>query len=376
VIEPLEGGAWMHMAELAAGLRDRGHDVEIAQPASELRGSQLRELGLTVHEIPLGTTMKAVVENVAGYRAIRALLRDGGYDLVHLHDLEAGVLGRIAARRTGVPCVFTPNGFSHRTEHLRGRPFGRGRRLFTLNLERALAPLAGRILAVSQDERDAAVADRVAKPERFAVVHYGVLDGSAGAEPDPELLAFAGGEPLVGFMTRMVTRKGVDVLLDALVLLRDRGTLPRVALVGNGDRYDDVAARVARDGLSERVDVRPFAPPVWPRLAAFDVFVLPTLWDVFPIAVLEAMAAGVPVIASDVHGLPESVDDGVTGLLLPAGDAAALADAIERLVDDAELRARMGAAGRDAYERRFQPSVMVEAIEAVYRDVVSTNPTL
>jgi glycosyltransferase involved in cell wall biosynthesis len=174
----------------------------------------------------------------------------------------------------------------------------------------------------------------------------------------------------VGFITRLVTRKGVDVLLDALVLLRDRGGLPRTALVGNGDRRNDLIARIADEGLSDRVIVRPFATPVWPKLAALDVFVLPSLWDVFPIAVLEAMAAGLPVVASATGGLPEAVDDGVTGLLVEPGQAASLADAIARLVADADLRSRMGAAGREAYERRFQPSQMVDAIEDIYVELL------
>lgn len=370
VIEPLEGGVGTHVLDLGAGLLERGHDVEIALPRSASRAADFETLGVPLHDVPLVPEIAAAADNFRAFRGLLSVMRQGRFDVVHVQDLKAGALGRPAARLAKVPAiVYTPHGFAHRTQHMRGRSGTRLRRALTFGVERSLTPITDRIVAVCEDELLAAVADGVAPADRFTVVPYGVADGS-GADPDPELSAFAAGEPLVGFMTRLVTRKGVDILLDALVLLRDRGALPRTALVGNGDRRDDLVARITEEGLGDRVTVRPFSTPVWPKLAAFDVFVLPTLWDVFPIAVLEAMAAGVPVVASDVNGLPESVDDGVTGMLVESGRAEPLADAIARQVADVGLRSRMGAAGRAAYERRFQPPRMVDAIEGVYRELL------
>ena len=141
-------------------------------------------------------------------------------------------------------------------------------------------------------------------------------------------------------------------------------------MIGEGPLHEEVAERIARADLAGRVHLLPFAPPVWPRLAVFDIFVLPSLWEGLPVAALEAMAAGLPVVASDVDGVGEAVVHERTGLLVPPGDPERLAAAIAELAADPARRAALGAAGRRRYEESFTPQTMVERMEALYRSVV------
>jgi colanic acid/amylovoran biosynthesis glycosyltransferase len=167
--------------------------------------------------------------------------------------------------------------------------------------------------------------------------------------------------------------KGHAVLLDACRLLRDRGVRARVLLVGDGELRRRLAARIAREGLSGRVELLGARPheEIPELLAAATAMVLPSVrardgqMEGIPVALMEAMAAGVPVIATRLSGIPELVADGETGLLVPERDPAALAGAMERLAGDPVLGAQLAAAARDAVAARFDRTRNVAALQAL-----------
>jgi glycosyltransferase involved in cell wall biosynthesis len=177
----------------------------------------------------------------------------------------------------------------------------------------------------------------------------------------------------VGFLARLHEQKAPLILIEALRELRDRGARFRAALVGSGPLAGAVRERTAAEGLDDIVSLLPFPGEVAPVLAAFDLYVLPSLWEALPIGILEAMSTGLPVVASQVAGVPEEVDEGRTGLLVPPGDVGALASAIERLVDDEHLRREMGRAGREICHERFSVDRMVDRMEAVYARAVASS---
>jgi glycosyltransferase involved in cell wall biosynthesis len=196
-----------------------------------------------------------------------------------------------------------------------------------------------------------------------------VLNGVAvdrEAVPDPRLVAFAGGEPLLGFVAGLRDQKGLPVLLDALERLADGGELPRTAIVGNGPEAAEVDRRLADPRLAGRVTRFAFTGPMEHHLAALDLFVLPSLWEGLPIALLEAMAMGVAPVASAVGGTPEAVDDGRTGWLVPPGDAGALAGRLRAAMADGALRERVAAAAQAEAAARFGLERMVDELEALY----------
>jgi glycosyltransferase involved in cell wall biosynthesis len=196
------------------------------------------------------------------------------------------------------------------------------------------------------------------------------------ADPDPRLRALHDGRPVVGFAARLHPQKAPLLLLDALEELQRRAIPFAAALVGDGPLADAVQERIARTELRDHVLVLPFCPDAAAILAGFDVYALPSLWESLPIALLEAMSAGLPVVAADTGGVREAVLNGDTGLLHPPGDATALADALQRLLTDPELRARMGAAGRARQAAEFSLDSMIEGVERAYRRALTvTSPT-
>jgi glycosyltransferase involved in cell wall biosynthesis len=373
LFDPPSGGVPEHVRQLTAGLMERGFQITVAGRPHAAPRAWLEAHGVRYVVLPQFVgDMVALRKDAPTFRAIVELLRRERFDLIHTHQQKAGLLGRLAAPLARTPALYTPNSLTHRFMFVRPYPRARSRYLKTLWMERVLGPLTAAFIAVSEEERDGAVHDRIIRADRVHVIRNGVdFDDSLPA--DPRLLEFRGEGPLLGFLAALRNQKGLPTLLDALELLARRGEAPRFAIVGSGPEDSAVRARVLGGPLRKSTLVLPFEGRVEPYLRAFDAFVLPSYWEGMPLAVLEAMAAGLPVVASAIGGTPEAVADGETGFLVPVDDASALAQRMAQVAAAADLRARMGAAGRARWEAEFQVERMVEETAALYERVVAAR---
>src|SRR5256714_1003093 len=162
--------------------------------------------------------------------------------------------------------------------------------------------------------------------------------------------------------------------IRAAARLRSSGRLPgRLAIVGNGPLEGEVRDEIDRLGVHEHVRWFPYGGAVGPHLAALDLFVLPSAWEALPLSLLEAMSCSLPILATDVGGTPEVVEDGVTGRIVPHGDELELAVGLLELLTDPALRARLGEAGRRTYEARFRLGRMLDETEALYRELLGVT---
>ena len=373
LFDPPSGGVPEHVRQLTAGLLERGFEITVAGPLDASPRAWLEAHGVRYVVLPrLVGDMLALRDDAPTFRAIVELLRRERFDLVHTHQQKAGLLGRLAAVPARTPALYTPNSLTHRFMFVRPYPRARSRYLKTLWMERALGPLTTAFIAVSEEERDGAVRDRIIRPSRVHVIRNGVdFDDSIPA--DRRLLDFRGDGPLLGFLAALRSQKGLPTLLDALEILARRGEAPRFAIVGTGPEEPAVRARVLGGPLRESTLLLPFEGRVEPYLRAFDAFVLPSYWEGLPLAVLEAMAAGVPVVASAIGGTPEAVTHGESGFLVGVGDATELATRMAEMAAQPDLRARMGAAGRARWEAEFRVERMVDETAALYERVVAAR---
>jgi len=366
LFEAAEGGLPEQVHRLTVGLSERGHEITVAGPAQSSKRSAMSAAAREYVPVELVGSLVAPASDLRALAGVISLLRRRRFDLVHAHGLKPGLLARGVAPLFGVPVVYTPHGFVYRFQHLRPRRSSRLRAALILGAERLLRRRLRALIAVSREERHAAVQDGVAPADRVFLVENGVQP-ELGAAPDPALARFGAEGPLFGLVASLRDQKGLPTLLDALELLARQGRPVRFAIVGNGPLEAMVRARVAAPGLAATTLWVPFAGRVEPYLAALDAFVLPSYWEGMPIALLEAAAMGLPAVASAVNGTVEVVQEGETGLLVPSHDSLALAEAIDRLAGDAGLRAVMGAAAREQAARRFAGQRMVDETEAVYR---------
>lgn len=372
--QPPDGGLPEHVRALATGLVASDHEVTVTGPADAVVRADLESAGARFEPIDLRGRFVAPGPDRRALDVLGVQLRDGGFDLVHAHGQKAGLLARLAARRADVPAIYTPHCLVYRTQVARPRPGAAARARLGLAMERALGRRTAAIVAVAEEERLAAVADGLAPKERVVTILNGVMvDGSA--TPDPELVAFRAEGPLLGFVSALRDQKGLATLLDALERLGADGQALRFAIVGNGPLREEVVRRLAGSALESSTRLVPFGGRSDPYLAALDGFVLPSYWEGMPIALLEAMAMGLPAVASAVGGIPEAVVEGETGLLVPPRDAAALARALRQLAAmDAEERSRMGAAAAARARERFSVKRMVAQTATLYASVAAGEP--
>ena len=371
--EPEAGGVPEHVLRLSLGLKERGHDVTVTGPPNGRPRGPLEGAGIRYLPLPWNGSVPAPGDDRRVLHGLAMLLGDREIGVVHAHGQKAGLLARMAARRAHLPAVYTPHSFVYRTQMLRPRRGMRVRRALALGAERRLGRHTATLVAVAREEAAAAIADGVVRPDRVRVIEYGVAP-DASLPADAELMEFRGDGPLIGFVATLRFQKGLPTLLDALELLAEQGRAPRFAIVGDGPMEGDVAQRLGSGPAGAHTVLRPFGGRVEPYLSAFDALVLPSLWEGMPIAVLEAMAMGVPVVATSVNGTPEAVSDGRTGLLVPPGDPPALADAIATIAADAEARERMGAAARDEAAERFGMARMLDDLEGLYLELRDAPP--
>ncbi len=366
-------GGQVQVFLLLDGLRRRGHRNVLFCPPGSRQETVARERGIETVPVAMRNDL-----HLAAVSRIAAGLRTCGADVAHLHTGRANWLGGWAARRARVPAVTTRRMDHPVRRHLVNRlVYGRFVRFAV-----GIAPAVSRRLVEGGVD-----------PAKVRTI-WSTVDAAALAPATPRAAVRAAldtpDDALVLLLAAHLShRKGFDVALRALAELVGEGDAGGWSEAGGADHDGrHVVAWIAGDGperpalealadalgIADRVRFAGRRDDVPDLLAAADVFVMPSRSEGLGIAALEAMAAGLPVVASAVGGLGEAVVDGRTGLLVPPDDPAALAAALGRLVDDGALRARLGAAGPGRVDEGFRPEQMVAAYEDLYREMLGEAP--
>lgn len=346
------GGAETMLFHLAEGLRARGHSVQLVLPAggNGPLGTRFRDAGFATH----GFTLRRAIDP-ACVRSLAAYFTEQRIDVAHSHMFTMGVYGTAAARRAGIGHAITMHGTGRETAVLRRR----------IALRWAFRR-SDAAVAVSQALRAELRALLGPVADRARVIPNGIPALAGDAARVRAELALRADELLVLAVGNMYHNKAHRLLLEALSRLP--AELPwRVAIAGREEEATpELRAFVAAQRWEGRAHILGPRHDVADLLAAADVWTMPSLREALPMSLLEAMICGTPVVASRVGGIPEAVRDGVEGLLVPPGDVDALADALRRLLTDAELRRRVGEAGRARAAADFGLDAMTAAHELMY----------
>ncbi len=348
-------GSENHLLLLLPALRARGHDVRLVMLHEGEAGAEELAVRLEAADVPVERLrIRAAVDPAAFVRLLRAIRRLRP-DVLHTHLVHADFHGLVAGRLARVPLlVSTKHGFN---------PF-RGRRAFAV-ADRAVARLADVHVAISAGLARYLAESEGFDEERFEIVHYGLVPGPA---PPP-----APTEPRLAIVGRLIPIKGHDTLLAALARVREEFPDVTLEIAGDGQLEPELRATVERLGLPSAVRFLGRVAPPAPVFERAAVVVVPSRGEGLGMVALEAMERGRAVAASDVGGLPEIVADGVTGLLVPPDDPAALAAAIGELLRDPARTAAMGASGRDRALTEFAQDRCTDRIEALYRAALETG---
>lgn len=306
-------------------------------------------------------------------RALRELTRRWAAsppDIIHTHSSKAGVVGRVAAVRAKVPSiVHTVHGWSAHP----GMPIGLSYPVTWI--ERCLAGRTDRLILVSQADRDWAARRRIGREDTYRVVRSGVPLARFARQPGRRQsarasLGLAPGAPVVGSVMRLCPQKDPTCLLQAFATALHTVPDAHLVIVGDGPSEAEVRRQISRLGLVGSVCLAGNRSEVPELLAAFDAFALSSAWEGLPRVAIEAVAAGVPIVATRVGGLSEVVEDGLTGLLVAPHDPTSLGEAMVALLTDRGRAARMAEAGLGAIAS-FDAALMARDLTSVYEELAS-----
>jgi glycosyltransferase involved in cell wall biosynthesis len=347
---PPDGGVTRHVIDLVEGLDPERWVVDLACPPGSDPWLELGDRqGIRLH--PLAPGKEPRVSDAADFRRILGLVAQA--DVVHAHASKAGFLTRLAAalRRRRDAVVFTPHAWSFWANEQRARLW--------LRLERRSARWCQAIVAVADAERRAGLAAGIGSESQYHVIRNGI-DPSPFERPRRVV---PGRVLLVG---RLAPQKRPDLAIRAVAEVRRRRPDVQLDVAAHGPLERETAALVGELGLGDSVRLLGKRDDVADLLAEAECFLLTSDYEGCPYTVLEAMAAGVPVVASRVGGLPELVADGETGVLFEPGNPHAAAAALGGLLDYPERARAFGAAGRERVRKEFGRERMVRDTVAVY----------
>ncbi len=351
------GGAQSYVRDLIASPQ-KEYDIAVAAHGEGPLRSAAMELGIPF--VPLRHVRRnlSLVHDPLGLVELVRLFRRLRPEIVHLNSSKAGVLGRLAASLARVPVrIFTAHGWAFKATT------GVGATLY-LWADRAVRPLTTMVICVSENELRAGIAARVCLPARSTVIKNAVEVGRPGRSDRGH-----GVRPAeIVSVGRLAEPKDFSTLVAAFALLP--AGCARLRLLGDGPQRGRIEAQIDDLGLTDSVELAGEVADVGPYLEQADVFVLSSSSEGMPISVLEAMAAGLPVVASAVGGLAEVVVEGETGYLVPPGDAGALAARLAELAGDPGSAARLGNAGYRRAEECFSLPRWRERHLELYRSLL------
>jgi glycosyltransferase involved in cell wall biosynthesis len=374
VMEATIGGTKRHLLALIRGLDRSTFHVEVAAPKVRSEAfddvsfsDEVAAAGIPQHYVEMQRAISPASDAACLIQLLGIMAR-GHYDVVHTHSSKAGFLGRLAAKMARVPAVVhTPHGF-----YFLNQPGG-GKRSFYLNLERSAGLATDCLIALSSTELAEAIDNRIIADRKTVLIENGIQ------VPDPrggdavarlrESLA-PGATCIAGTVARFTPQKGPQDFVRMARALADMVPGVQVLWCGDGEmraEVEDLARELGVDGTLRFLGYR---TDVLDVMAAMDLFILTSYWEGLPYTVLDAMALRKPVVATAAVGTRDIVQDGVTGLLTPVGDAEAAARAAARVLSSPEEASAMGEAGREIILRRFSQEAMVKRTGQLYLDLV------
>ena len=351
------GGAQVHVKDLAIALQRDGHKVLVLTGERGIYNQDLEQAGI---ESVACEHLQKQISPFADGKSLRYILHIMDLfkpDLIAAHSSKTGILGRLASKITKIPCIFTAHGWSLTT----GIP--EPNRTIYRVLEKLTAPLADKIICVSEYDRQIGLKAKMSE-DKLLTIHNGMKDIAPELKANP-----VRAEPIkVAMVARFDRQKDHKTLVEAFLDLN-----AELILIGDGPSLSPIRQRVEQLGMSDRVSFLGFRQDIAEILATVQIYTLISNWEGLPCTIIEAMRAGLPVVASDVGGVKEIVLDGQTGYVVPRGDVATLRQKLGYLIDNEQARISMGIMGRQKYESQLTFEHMYDKTLSTYKSVIAQS---
>ncbi|MEL6494402.1 MAG: glycosyltransferase family 4 protein [Cyanobacteria bacterium J06623_7] len=348
------GGAQVHVKDLAIALQQDRHKVLVLTGEAGVYNQDLEQAG--IESVSCKDLQKQISPFADGksLRYILHIIELFQPDLIAAHSSKTGILGRLASKITHIPCIFTAHGWSFTT----GIP--EPNRTIYRWLEKLTAPLADKIICVSEYDRQIGLKAKMDRA-KLLTVNNGMKDITPELQANP-----ADSDPVkVAMVARFDRQKDHDTLIKAFKDLN-----AKLILIGDGPTLATTQQKVARLNMSDRVEFLGFRQDIAEILSQVQIYTLVSNWEGLPCTIIEAMRAGLPVVASDVGGVKEIVLDGQTGYVVDRGDAVTLSQKLSYLISNPAARISMGIMGRQKYESQLTFQHMYEQTLSAYKSAL------
>lgn len=353
------GGITAYMLNLVKALHKKNGVEFLVASRGGATEEKFKELGVEHILLPLTTKCEVSPKVFLSALRLKALIKKEGIDVIHANTRVTQVLAALLSRATGIPFISTCHGY------------------FKRRLTRRLFPCWGlKVIAISDQVLKHLIHDFHLETRCIALVYNGIdLEKFRPFEKKvidekKERLGLDENKKIIGHIGRLSSVKGQKFLIQAASLLARRRKDVQFLIIGDGDEKDNLLNLIVADEvLKDIVFLKPTVKDTSLVLAVMDVFVMPSLQEGLGLSILEAQAQGIPVVASRVGGIPTVIEDGVTGLLCEPAEAHALAEKIEKLLDDPSLRASLVEKGFKRLKEKFSLGLMAEKTKKIYEEV-------
>ncbi|MEZ8382355.1 glycosyltransferase family 4 protein [Vibrio splendidus] len=353
------GGAQVHVRDLSLSLKKLGHEVIVVSGEQEGLLDILKSEGVVTFVVPCLDRNINLYRDFMSIISLIKIIRTHNPDLVGLHSSKAGILGRVAAKFCRKPVVFTAHGWAF------ADGISERKKQIYIFLERYFSRFANKIITVSEQDKLLAKSYRVSCDNKQVVIHNGVSD-YADCKPVDTLPRNTINLIMVA---RLSDQKDHKILINAISNISHLNW--HLTLVGNGPNLQVLSDLVNHLGLNGRVSFLGARSDVGRLLKSSDIFILTSKWEGFPMSILEAKSCGLPIIASNVGGVQESITHNTHGFLIERDDITQLTLCLEKLISSKELRTRFGIENRRDYESKYSVDKMFSKTFSLYEQVVN-----
>ncbi|QZY55342.1 glycosyltransferase family 4 protein [Crassaminicella profunda] len=362
------GGTLEYLKLLLIRLNKKGIHSQLICPSYGPMKKDIENLGIKVYEVDMKREI-SLFADIKSMIYILKIIKTQNYDIVHLHSSKAGALGRIICFFHKIPCVYTPHGWAFNIKT------SRAKQLIYANIEKFLSLFTKYIINISKYEYVSAVKNKIANEQKLKLINNGIdIEKYKHVCVDKikfkESLKVPKETILIGMVGRITEQKDPISFVKMARKIINRGHNVHFILVGDGELRKEVENEINHQNLNKNITITGWIDQVGNYVKCFDIGILTSKWEGFGLVLAEYMASKVPVVASNVDGIPNVIIDGKTGILVEAGDIDGFADAIIRLIEDRTLYRQFVENGFQRVVSKFNIDRVVDEHVQMYKQIL------
>ena len=366
------GGAQKYVFLLSEYLKSDKYDIRVICGGNGELVNRLKEINIEV--APLFELKREInlLSDITAFLKLVGMFNKEKPDIVHSNSTKAGLLARLAARIAAVPVnIFTAHGF------IFNEPMSKMKKLFYIILEWICGKCCDKIIAVSYKDKSSALESHIAKNENIEVIHHGLEPAEftklSMRDKKKQDYGFKDTDYLIGTIANFYKTKGIEYLVEAGEKVLHKHKNVKFVLVGEGVLKKSIECLIEKKKMKDNFVLTGYKNDAIEYLKIFDIFVLSSIKEGFPWIILEAMAAGKPIVATTVGGIPEMLEDKKEALLVPPANSDKLANSITKIIQDKKMANTLGENAKKRVGVDFHVEKMIKQTESIYKSVLLTK---